>query len=165
MVALPPADAAEKDRQAFRVRKKVLRVGAEKAVNRTGQIPIPRPLPRSMPWVKASSWPSRRRLERDAEFLFAVGEGGFQLRITFEAFRCKSARGPDADRHVKLLIQFAVEGSLSGAYSQTAHPTAEWIANQLTQACGWEQIPRYLIRDDVLTTLRKLLACVTIMRL
>jgi transposase InsO family protein len=29
----------------------------------------------------------------------------------------------------------------------TAHPTAEWIANQLTESCGWEQIPRYLIRD------------------
>jgi hypothetical protein len=29
----------------------------------------------------------------------------------------------------------------------TAHPTAEWIANQLTEACGWEQITRYLIRD------------------
>jgi len=29
----------------------------------------------------------------------------------------------------------------------TAHPTAEWIANQLTEACGWEQIPRDLIRD------------------
>jgi hypothetical protein len=29
----------------------------------------------------------------------------------------------------------------------TAHPTAEWIANQLIEACGWEQIPRYLIRD------------------
>src|SRR6516164_2906170 len=29
----------------------------------------------------------------------------------------------------------------------TAHPTAEWIANQLTEACGWEQTPRYLIRD------------------
>jgi transposase InsO family protein len=29
----------------------------------------------------------------------------------------------------------------------TAHPTADWIANQLTAACGWEQIPRYLIRD------------------
>jgi transposase InsO family protein len=28
-----------------------------------------------------------------------------------------------------------------------AHPTAQWIANQLTEACGWEQIPRYLIRD------------------
>ena len=30
---------------------------------------------------------------------------------------CESARGPDADWHVKLLSQFAVEGSLSGAYS------------------------------------------------
>ena len=29
----------------------------------------------------------------------------------------------------------------------TAHPTAEWIANQLTAACGWEQLARYLIRD------------------
>ena len=29
----------------------------------------------------------------------------------------------------------------------TAQPTAEWIANQLTEACGWEQVPRYLIRD------------------
>jgi hypothetical protein len=30
---------------------------------------------------------------------------------------CESARGPDADRHVELLSQFAVEGALSGAYS------------------------------------------------
>ena len=29
----------------------------------------------------------------------------------------------------------------------TAHPTAEWIANQFTEAIGWEQAPRYLIRD------------------
>jgi transposase InsO family protein len=29
----------------------------------------------------------------------------------------------------------------------TAHPTSEWIANQLTAACGWEQVPRYLIHD------------------
>jgi transposase InsO family protein len=32
-------------------------------------------------------------------------------------------------------------------FGVTAHPTAEWIANQITQACGWEQAPRYLIRD------------------
>ena len=35
------------------------------------------------------------------------------------ALVCESARGPDADRHVKPLIQFAVDGSLSGAYSQS----------------------------------------------
>ena len=32
-------------------------------------------------------------------------------------------------------------------FGVTAQPTAEWIANQLTAACGWEQIPRDLIRD------------------
>jgi hypothetical protein len=30
---------------------------------------------------------------------------------------CQSARGPDADRHAKLLIHLAVEGSLLDAYS------------------------------------------------
>jgi transposase InsO family protein len=29
----------------------------------------------------------------------------------------------------------------------TAHPTAEWIARQLTEACGWEPAPRFIIRD------------------
>ena len=37
---------------------------------------------------------------------------------------CESARGPDADRHVKLLIQFAVEGSHSGAYPQRGFASA-----------------------------------------
>ena len=32
-------------------------------------------------------------------------------------------------------------------FGVTAYPTAEWIGNQLTEACGWEQAPRYLIRD------------------
>src|SRR5882762_1064668 len=32
-------------------------------------------------------------------------------------------------------------------FGVTTHPTAEWIANQITEACGWEQPPRYLIRD------------------
>jgi transposase InsO family protein len=32
-------------------------------------------------------------------------------------------------------------------FGVTTHPTAAWIANQITEACGWEQLPRYLIRD------------------
>ena len=29
----------------------------------------------------------------------------------------------------------------------TAHPTAEWISHQLTEAYGWKAAPRYIIRD------------------
>jgi transposase InsO family protein len=29
----------------------------------------------------------------------------------------------------------------------TAHPTAEWLARQLTEAYGWRSSPRYLVRD------------------
>ena len=29
----------------------------------------------------------------------------------------------------------------------TAHPTAEWISQQLTEAYGWKVAPRYIIRD------------------
>src|SRR5262245_24691280 len=29
----------------------------------------------------------------------------------------------------------------------TAHPSAEWLAWQLTEAYGWQQAPRYIIRD------------------
>jgi hypothetical protein len=32
-------------------------------------------------------------------------------------------------------------------FGVTPHPTAEWIVNQLIEACGWQQIPRFLIRD------------------
>ena len=29
----------------------------------------------------------------------------------------------------------------------TAHPSAEWIARQLTEAYGWQPAPRYIVRD------------------
>src|SRR6267154_2282656 len=29
----------------------------------------------------------------------------------------------------------------------TAHPTAEWMAQQVTEAIGWEKPPKYLLRD------------------
>jgi hypothetical protein len=43
-----------------------------------------------------------------------------KIKTIDEDIQCESARGPDADRGVKLLIQFAVEGSLTSAYSQAA---------------------------------------------
>ena len=29
----------------------------------------------------------------------------------------------------------------------TAHPTAEWVAGQITEAFPWNEAPRYMIRD------------------
>ena len=29
----------------------------------------------------------------------------------------------------------------------TTHPTADWISQQLVEACGLDQAPRYLVRD------------------
>jgi hypothetical protein len=29
----------------------------------------------------------------------------------------------------------------------TEHPTAEWVARQLTEARGWGRAPRYIVRD------------------
>jgi hypothetical protein len=29
----------------------------------------------------------------------------------------------------------------------TQHPTAEWIARQITEAFPWNEAPRYLVRD------------------
>jgi hypothetical protein len=34
----------------------------------------------------------------------------------------------------------------------TAHPTADWVARQLDEACGWDQAPRYIIRDAIAFT-------------
>ena len=32
-------------------------------------------------------------------------------------------------------------------HAVTAHPTAEWVARQLTEAFPWDTAPRYLVRD------------------
>jgi hypothetical protein len=31
--------------------------------------------------------------------------------------------------------------------SVTTHPTAEWVARQITEAFPWNEAPRYMIRD------------------
>jgi len=49
---------------------------------------------------------------------------------------------------------FGKDRSLSGWLDEslfwinvTAHPTAEWNAQQITEAFPWHETPRYLIRD------------------
>ena len=32
-------------------------------------------------------------------------------------------------------------------FEVTKHPTAEWIARQLVEACAWQPMPKYLLRD------------------
>ena len=62
---------------------------------------------------------------------------------------CRPHRGDGSVRRTDDLILLALWLVNHGAWSTTgfmvgvtAHPTAEWIANQITQACGWKQAPR-----------------------
>ena len=62
--------------------------------------------------------------------------------------KCASARGPDADRHAKLLIHRAVEGSTLNAYSHSGGPKPpllqiEDLVAYVSQRCagaGYDQI-------------------------
>src|SRR6266702_878431 len=51
-----------------------------------------------------------------------------------------------ADDFVPASVWLADPAPRSGL-GATAQPTAEWIAHQLTEACGWERAPEYLIDD------------------
>src|SRR3954451_5096576 len=33
-------------------------------------------------------------------------------------------------------------------FGVTAHPSAEWIARQVIEACAWESAPQYLVRTE-----------------
>ena len=45
------------------------------------------------------------------------------------------------------LVIVAIDRRLIVTINVTPHPTAEWIAQQLTEAFPWESAPKYLIRD------------------
>src|SRR2546429_9256144 len=47
--------------------------------------------------------------------------------------------------HVLVLVRLARRGLVW--INVTTHPTAEWIARQITEAFPWNEAPRYLIRD------------------
>jgi Integrase core domain len=41
-------------------------------------------------------------------------------------------------------------------FGVTSHPSAEWIANQIAEACGWEQTPRYAYGEVFIRRLRSM---------
>ena len=45
-----------------------------------------------------------------------------------------------------IVLDSAPSGASCGS-APLRHPTAEWIAQQVTEACGWESAPHYLVRD------------------
>lgn len=45
------------------------------------------------------------------------------------------------------LVIIAIDRRLIVTINVTAHPTAEWIARQVTEAFPWDSAPKYLIRD------------------
>src|SRR5256886_1191969 len=47
--------------------------------------------------------------------------------------------------YVLVIVQLARRELVS--INVTAHPTAEWIAQQITEAFPWNEVPRYLVRD------------------
>jgi hypothetical protein len=51
----------------------------------------------------------------------------------------------DLPPKIRSWVPLAVE---SASAHVTPHPTAEWIARQITEAFPWNEAPRYLIRDQ-----------------
>ena len=45
------------------------------------------------------------------------------------------------------LVVFAIDRRLMVTINVTTHPTADWIARQITEAFPWDRAPQYLIRD------------------
>src|SRR4051794_31364132 len=58
---------------------------------------------------------------------------------------------PSPVRRSDDLISVAIWGARAGPWPAThsvaSRHSAEWIAQQVTEACGWESAPQYLIRD------------------
>src|SRR5207247_493297 len=64
---------------------------------------------------------------------------GFSRYWTWKSRRRRGR--PAIERELRDLIRRLVR------FHVTEHPTAEWTARQLLEACGLEESPRYLIRD------------------
>src|ERR1700730_9046219 len=113
-------------------------VGRRNANNRK-RIELERPM--------LTALPKRRTADYEEKIVTVTSSGGFILR---RVFYTAPSRLIGHRLRVHLLYGLLIMGHGRQQilwFGVTANPTAEWIANQVTEACGWEQAPRYLIRD------------------
>src|SRR5713226_5005680 len=109
---------------APRIHGELLKLGFEVAQSSVAEYMVKRRGPPSQGWrtFLRSHGPSIAAMD-----LFVVPTIGFKLLYAFVIVRL--------DRRDLVWINV------------TAHPTAEWVARQITEAFPWNEAPRYMIRD------------------
>jgi transposase InsO family protein len=110
---------------APRIHGELLKLGFEVAQSSVAKYMVKRHGPPSQAW---RTFLRNHAPDIAAMDLFVVPTIGFDLLYAFVIVRL--------DRRDLVWI------------SVTAHPTAEWIARQLTEAFPWNEAPHYLIRDQ-----------------
>jgi transposase InsO family protein len=109
---------------APRIHGELLKLGFEVAQSSVAKYMVKRRGPPSQGW---RTFLRNHRREVAAMDLFVVPTIGFDLLYAFIIIRL--------DRRALVWINV------------TTNPTAEWIAQQITEAFPWNEAPRYLIRD------------------
>src|ERR1700727_2458015 len=109
---------------APRIHGELLKLGFEVAQSSVAKYMVKRRSPPSQGW---RTFLHNHAPDIAAMDLFVVPTIGFDLLCAFVIVRL--------DRRDQVRINV------------TAHPTAEWVARQITEAFPWDEAPRYLIRD------------------
>ncbi|WMT73898.1 integrase core domain-containing protein [Bradyrhizobium sp. Ash2021] len=109
---------------APRIHGELLKLGFEVAQSSVAKYMVKRPGPPSQGW---RTFLRNHAQDIAAMDLFVIPTIGFDLLYAYIIVRL--------DRRELVWI------------SVTTHPTAEWVARQITEAFPWNEAPRYMIRD------------------
>jgi transposase InsO family protein len=102
-----------------------------------------------MPNLQLRLWPATLRFRSantSASLPDASGSASPRGRLNFSS--CNSATRATISFQLLYGLLILQHGRREILWlGATKHPSAEWISRQLTEAYGWEQGPRYLVRD------------------